>query len=429
MLHLNPPRQACLSSSAHPAPGEVTALHLSQQMLEQHWANDHKLIQHSQQETIEFGKKSQQQSKSKCIQLGSCVCDSQGPARMMMLQKLTNYLKTVHPGTHKSPSRERTKLLNGLIVIEISEFERDSPEYHQDDSLFLHLGYVNFKMWSKMVALKLSWVHANPFTGWTLLQCDENKLEALSLLQFIKDCLDPTQPSCVTIWNIVDDQKCEVSEDMMYPKFVDVRVDTSLGCHKFWQGSDIEMKRTYRKRKTPDTATTKSRPKQPRPEGPEGSRQAHSEVQDNQDNGNLISEPPEEIEDDMEIADQILQDLLSADIDEDDSDDSDNDNEEDNMDFQDAFKDMKQDLEDHERQQQQGEGEEHGGHDEDEEKKEVDNADDDYIDLDALFPEVQEEPEPSHRGPGTATGADIERISLSLLSRFCFDFGLVVLVW
>lgn len=360
------------------------------------------------------------------MKLGSCVCDSQGPARMMMLQKLTNYLKQVHPGTHKAPSSERTKLLKGLIVIEISEFERGSLEYFEDDSFFLHLGYVNFKMWSKMVALKLSWVHANPFTGWTLLQCDENKLETLSILQFIKDCLDPTVQSFVTIWNI-GDTTSEVSEDMMYPKFVDVRVDSTFGCHKFWQGSEIEMKRqprTYRKRKMPDAdAAPGPRPKQPKPRASlEGSRQIHPEVQDNQDqdNHNLISEPPEEIEDDMddmELADRILQELMSADADEDDSDydsDNDNDNEEDNLEFEDAFKEMKnfdldQDLEDSERQQQGPK--EHAGHDEDEEKKGGDNDDDD-IDLDALFPEVQEEPEPIHHGPNTGAGAQAERTLL-----------------
>ena len=68
----------------------------------------------------------------------------------MFLYKLTRYLKLIHPGTNKAPTPERTKLADGLCILELSADDFVPPAdmvSGVSSSLLLHVGNVNFKTW------------------------------------------------------------------------------------------------------------------------------------------------------------------------------------------------------------------------------------------------------------------------------------------
>lgn len=320
-----------MSTRAHAADQSADSdTQLTQEFLLSHWKSQHRLVQHEGKDK-ELKKESETRyfQPSKCYKLGSCVCDRQGPIRMMMLLKLLKYLKDAHPGTQKAPTPQRANLCDGLVVIELSKVHSSEADYDEAKSIFLHLGYVNFKIWSKTVVLKLDWVQNNPFTGRTLLQCDEDTLETMTLLGCIKAYWDPIDPCFLTLWAMSDDPKFEVGHQFMYPKFIDVMKISTGGSDNFWQGADLEQQLEKASRK----------PRQPRnrkgPEAGEDKREKPSrkrkkpEIPGHESNTGtgpgdpLHPEAEEEALDAIEDIDidMIFEELLASDPDEDGDDD------------------------------------------------------------------------------------------------------------
>lgn len=241
--------QAILAKNA--SSGEITLAQLASK-----WEEDYNLFVH-EPDSIQKGPHTAF-TTSRCCKLGACVCGPPGRECALMMYKLTQYLKRTHPGTNKDPSVSRTQLAEHQRIMELTtKTDMDLDCDPTETSLFLHVGNINFKTWI-ISCLRLYKEFFNPVTGWMRLQCNNDSLEVLSLLEFLTAYCDPKIPCSVRMWGMVIGHH-ELDPVSLMPKYIDVTCMEPTP-HQFWSGWDQEYKpkqtkqKGSQKRKSPDSA-------------------------------------------------------------------------------------------------------------------------------------------------------------------------------
>ena len=133
--------------------------------LEDKWLEDHRLVQHEEQEPLQISPE-KQFTLSHCAKLGVCVCQRGGKSAVAMTHKLVAHTKQCHPGTHKQPSAEREAYVEGLVVVELASEELGPNTLYSQGAkvIYLHAGHTNFMTWES-TCTRLHVSLFNPFTG------------------------------------------------------------------------------------------------------------------------------------------------------------------------------------------------------------------------------------------------------------------------
>ena len=76
----------------------------------------------------------------------------------------------------------------------------------------------------------------------------QDGIETRTSLEFLKIYWDMAQPCFARFYTIVDSKHIELEDDMMRPKYVDVKLET-IEPKCFWRGSQAEFAPKSRKRK------------------------------------------------------------------------------------------------------------------------------------------------------------------------------------